>query len=217
MLDYAGGGVIHMVGGFAGLVGAIALGPRLGRFAVSGKPNIVERRSLPLAVQGALFLWFGWYGFAAGTATSGEDVNMTVASRAAVVTTMSAASSGLTALLTARSWTGRWDAFEAAAGVVAGLAASAAGSAVVEVWAGVVCGAVAGAAAVGGRIGLLAVWVDDPVGSSVLHGLSGAWGLLFVGLLADEDFIGEVYGSNMRGRDLQGIFYGGSGNLLAAQ
>eukprot|EP00803_Ostreobium_quekettii_P002463 evm.model.scf_1061.1 EVM.evm.TU.scf_1061.1 scf_1061:1209-4667(+) len=86
-----------------------------------------------------------------------------------------------------------------------------------QVWAGVVCGAVAGAAAVGGRIGLLAVWVDDPVGSSVLHGLSGAWGLLFVGLLADEDFIGEVYGSNMRGRDLQGIFYGGSGNLLAAQ
>ncbi|GFR40282.1 hypothetical protein Agub_g440, partial [Astrephomene gubernaculifera] len=100
MMDFAGSGVVHMVGGLAGLAGAIMLGPRMGRFDVDNKPLPLPGHSAVLVVLGTVLLWFGWYGFnPASTLFIDTPVMATVASRAAVTTTLGGAAGGVFCLI----------------------------------------------------------------------------------------------------------------------
>ncbi len=102
MMDYAGSGVVHMVGGFAGLAGCIMVGPRMGRFDSNGKPVEMPGHSATLVVLGTVLLWFGWYGFNPGSMLLIDNANNAmVVGRSAVTTTLSGAAGCLSCLMTA--------------------------------------------------------------------------------------------------------------------
>lgn len=98
MIDFAGSGVVHMVGGWAGLMGAFFVGPRIGRFDENGEPVPIKGHSVTLQVLGTFFLWYGWYGFNPGSALAIIGISNVVA-RCAVTTTMGAAAGGVTVLI----------------------------------------------------------------------------------------------------------------------
>ncbi|KAL3685020.1 hypothetical protein R1sor_003042 [Riccia sorocarpa] len=221
-IDFAGGVVVHMVGGIAGLWGAYIEGPRIGRFTRDGSPGMDMRgHNSPLVVLGTFLLWFGWFGFNPGSylkitrAFEGSDFegNSTAIARTGVTTTLSGCSVALTTLFARRYQTGHWNLPDVCNGLLAGFAAITAGCSVVNPWTAILCG-------------FGAAWVliicnsiaeeckyDDPLQAAQLHGGCGAWGMLFTGLFADEKLVLEKYGVG-RG---YGFLMGGGGHLLAAQ
>jgi len=216
MLDFAGSGVVHMTGGMAGLVGATIIGPRTGRFDSSGAPNPnFGGHSMTLVVLGTFMLWFGWYGFNPGSmlAINGAT-NLEVVGRASVTTTLSGATGGIFALLINRMRTGVWDLAQVCNGVLAGLVGITAGCAVVEPAAAILAGAVSAFVFEGGCTLLLMLQIDDPLSASPMHGFCGAWGVLYVGLMAKEQYVLQVYG---RTDSPYGAFYGGGGELFGCQ
>ena len=204
--DFAGSGVVHLSGGIAALMGAIMLGPRIGKYGPDGKPRAIPGHSLPFAMVGVFILWLGWFGFNPGSELAADSFVVWVA----VNTLLAAAAAGLSSTVTVWLRSGKPDLAMVGNGVLAGLVAITAG-----------CGAVngMGAAIIGGIAGILAVFavsifdrihVDDPVGAVSVHGVCGAWGVLAVGLFAryDDAFLG---------RDNAGLFYGGGIEQLAVQ
>ncbi|KAG2429741.1 hypothetical protein HXX76_010525 [Chlamydomonas incerta] len=215
MVDFAGSGVVHMTGGLAGLTGAWLVGPRLGRFDMDGRPVPMPGHSAILVVLGTVLLWFGWYGFNPGSALVADVRNSAlIAGRAAVTTTLSGAAGGLTCLLLGFFRHVAWDLISLCNGMLCGFVAVTAGCHVIEPWAALICGSCA-AFIFEGTVNLL-LWlrVDDVVSAGPMHGFCGAWGVLFVGLLAKEEYIQEAY---VRGSYPYGLFYGGGGLLLASQ
>jgi Amt family ammonium transporter len=215
MLDFAGSGVVHMVGGFAGLMGALIVGPRTGRFDANGRAVAMPGHNASLVVLGTFILWFGWYGFNPGSMLSiiGSD-SQEVVSRAAVTTTIAAASGGVTAMVLNYVLFHVWDLIAVCNGVLAGLVAITAGCAVVEPWAALLAG-VLGAIVIflAGKL-LLKLRIDDPLEACPMHGFCGALGVIYVGLMAKEEYVLQTYG---RTSSPYGLFYGGGGNLLACQ
>jgi len=215
MMDFAGSGVVHMTGGFAALIGAAMVGPRMGRFNDEGKPNDMKGHSATLVVLGTFFLWFGWYGFNPGSMLVVDGaVNSMVVARAAVVTTLGGASAGVSVLFIQKAKTGAWDLVNACNGALAGLVSVTAGCSLITPWIGIIAGAL------GGGIFLFARWfvlnvlkIDDPVDAAALHGFCGMWGVLVVGLFAKEQYVSEVYGHTGD----YGAFMGGEGRLLGCQ
>ena len=215
MIDFAGCGVVHMTGGFAALAGAYMVGPRIGRFTQDGQVADMPGHSATLVVLGTFLLWFGWYGFNPGSqlgvaSTSDADV----VARCAVTTTLSGAAAGLATLFMRKFQTGTWDLVTSCNGSLAGLVAITAGTSTLEPWAAIIAGAV------GALVFLFSKWfilyklrVDDPVDAIALHGCTGAWGLIVVGLFAADKYVAQAYSSD---QDV-GIFYGGNGKLLAAE
>jgi Amt family ammonium transporter len=213
MLDFAGSGIVHMVGGLAGLMGAYMVGPRIGRFAPDGSPNPMPGHSAPLAVLGTFILWLGWYGFNPGSqlALIGED-NAKVVARTAVTTTLSAASGGLTAMALNYKTNKILDLIAVCNGALAGLVAITAGCSTTAPWASIICGMLGAVCLKYSNALLLKLGIDDPLEAAPMHGFCGALGVLWVGFMAKREYVNDVFGI-----DEAGVFYGGSGKLLAAQ
>ncbi len=209
-LDFAGSGVVHLVGGSVGLAGAIVLGPRIGKYDRNGKPRPILGHSMSLATLGVFLLWFGWFGFNAGSTLSGHELRIAVV---AVNTNLAAAAGAIAAMLYIKNKTGRWDIGMTLNGALAGLVAITAPCAWVEAWAAVVIGFIAGLLVVASVFFLENRGVDDPVGAVSVHGACGIWGLISLGLFADG-----TYGNYTTDAPLAtGLFYGGGTGQLIAQ
>lgn len=208
MIDFAGSAVIHSLGGFAALAAAIFIGPRIGKFTFDGKVNIVPPSNLPLASVGAFILWFGWFGFNAGSTLSATNGSI---GHIAITTMLSAASGGAACILFTMFRYKKADPPMVINGSLAGLVSITAGCAFVSDGAAIGIGAFSGIAMV-----LVTEWlerrqIDDPVGAFAVHGISGSIGTLAVGLFALPSLTEGV------GRGYSGLFYGGGWNLLGVQ
>ncbi|MBW3596625.1 MAG: ammonium transporter, partial [Planctomycetes bacterium] len=194
--DFAGSIVVHAVGGFAGLAGALVLGPRIGRF-VNGKSVPMPGHNLTFAALGVFVLWVGWYGFNPGSQlafASEADTNATVL--IAVNTTLSAAAGAVIAMLVAWAMFKKPDLTMALNGALAGLVGITANCDCVTNVESVIIGGVAGVLVVAGVMLLDKLRIDDPVGAWPVHGLCGVWGGLATGIFgAEKNFMVQLYGT----------------------
>ncbi len=210
MVDFAGSTVVHSVGGWAALAGAILLGPRLGKYNKDGSSNAIPGHNIPLASLGVFILWFAWFGFNAGSTTSGTNLSIATI---AVTTNLSAAAAAITAMFTAWKRFGKPDTSMALNGALAGLVAITAGCAVVSPLSAIIIGAIAGILVVLSVEFIDKVLrVDDPVGAISVHGVCGAFGTLAVGLFAQSS-----YGNSSGVGDVNGLFFGGGLSLFVTQ
>jgi Amt family ammonium transporter len=181
-VDFAGSTIVHSVGGWAALMGAIFLGPRLGKYGADGKPRVIPGHSISFAVLGTLILWVGWYGFNPGSELAADGAIGPIA----LTTTLSAAAGAVMAMITSWVRGGKPDVAMTANGALAGLVGITAGCFSVHSWAAIVIGAVSGVLVVFAVGFFDRIKVDDPVGAISVHGVCGAWGTLAVGLFAAE-------------------------------
>lgn len=207
-IDFAGSTVVHSVGGWAGLMGAILLGPREGKYVTNGhgenKANAIPGHNIPLAALGVFILWFGWFGFNAGSTTAGTSVSIAVIS---VTTTLAASAGAVAAMMTVWLTFGLPDASMTLNGVLAGLVAITAGCANVSPLSAVLIGALAGVVVVFSvEFFDKILKIDDPVGAISVHGVCGALGTLMVGVFAQSEFGGT-----------SGLLFGGGLALLKTQ
>ncbi len=209
-VDFAGSSVVHMVGGVAGLAGAIVLGPRLGKYTKNGEPVAIPGHDIPMALAGTFILAFGWFGFNPGSTLAGGDLRIGVV---AVNTMLASAAGAFAAMLYVWMRYGKPDPSMLANGMLAGLVAITAPCAFVNSVSAVLIGGIAGVLVV------LSVFfvertlkVDDPVGAISVHGTCGAWGVLSLGLFADG-----VYGDGWNGvpGTVKGLFYGDASQFVA--
>ena len=204
-VDFAGSTVVHTVGGFAALTGTIILKPREGKYNIDGKANVLAGHSIPLASLGVFILWFGWFGFNAGSTLSVNDGS--TIGLVALNTNIAAALGGIAAMITVWKRFGKPDLSMAMNGALAGLVAITAPCAYVEPWAALLIGAIAGYLVVRGVELLDKLQIDDPVGAFPVHGMCGVWGTLSVG----------IFGKASLGLANNGIIYGGNPRQLGAQ
>lgn len=202
MIDFAGSTVVHSVGGWAALAGAILLGPRLGKYNKDGSSNAIPGHNIPLAALGVFILWFGWFGFNPGSTTSGTNLSIATI---AVTTNLAAAAGAIMAMFTAWIKFGKPDTSMALNGALAGLVAITAPCASVSPLSAILIGVMAGILVVLSVEFIDKVLrVDDPVGAISVHGVCGAWGTLAVGLFAEASY-GEASGVGA----VNGLFFGG--------
>jgi Amt family ammonium transporter len=194
--DFAGSLVVHAVGGFAGLAGAMVLGPRIGRFSKSGKPNAMPGSNLALSALGVLILWIGWYGFNPGSqlAIVGVD-NTNAVMLIAVNTTLAAAAGAVFAMFTAWYKFKKPDLTMALNGALAGLVGITANCDSVTNLEAIIIGLVAGILVVGGILLLDKLKIDDPVGAWPVHGLCGIWGGIAAGIFGGHPIVAQIIGS----------------------
>ena len=194
--DFAGSLVVHAVGGFAGLAGAIVLGPRIGRFGKNGNSKPMPGSNLALSALGVLILWIGWYGFNPGSqlAISGAD-NTNAVMLIAANTTLAAAAGTVAAMLLAWSLFKKPDLTMALNGALAGLVGITANCDSVTNIESITIGIVAGFLVVGGIMLLEKLKIDDPVGAWPVHGLCGIWGGIATGIFGGHPIIAQVIGS----------------------
>ena len=211
-IDFAGSGVVHMVGGFAGLVGAILVGPRIGKFS-GGRINAIPGHSIALGTLGMFVLWVGWYGFNPGSTLALSGGFAALAAKVAVTTTLAACAGGVTATIVSKMRTGVYDMGLTINGILGGLVAITAPCATVEPWAAIVIGAVGAVVVMFGVEALDRLHIDDPVGAVSVHGFGGLWGVLGVGLFASQSGIGTAYAET----DQYGLLVGGGFEQLGIQ
>lgn len=204
--DFAGSTVVHSVGGWIALAGAIMLGPRIGKYGSDGKARPIPGHSLVLGTLGVFLLWIGWFGFNPASYTAGIGS----ISRVAMTTNLAASAGTVTALVTAWIVMGKPDLTMALNGSLAGLVAITAPCDLVTANASILIGAVAGVLVVLSVFFFDRIHVDDPVGAVSVHCVNGVWGTLAVGLFAAPEACG--YGNTMTG-----LFYGGGFKFLGVQ
>jgi Amt family ammonium transporter len=195
--DFAGSTVVHSVGGWLALMGAIALGPRLGRFDKNGKPVAIPGHSITLVVLGVFILWMGWFGFNPGSQLAIQGGNADAVALVAVTTNLAAAAGGLVAMTL--SWlfvTKKPDLGTTLNGVLAGLVAITAPTAFVTPAASILIGAVGGVIVVYGALWLEKLKIDDPVSAVPVHLMNGIWGTLAVGIFATEGGVTGLIAGN---------------------
>ncbi|XP_027349091.1 ammonium transporter 1 member 2-like [Abrus precatorius] len=223
VIDFAGSGVVHLVGAIAGLWGAFIEGPRIGRFDHAGKPVPMRGHSGTLVVLGTFMLWFGWYGFNPGSflnilkAYGGRGSyygQWSAIGRTGVTTTLSGCAAALATLFGKRMQTGHWNVTDVCNGLLGGFAAITAGCSVVDPWAAIICGFVAAWVLIGCNLLAEKLKYDDPLEAAQLHGGCGTWGIIFTALFAKKEYVNEVY-PGFPNRPY-GLFMGGGGKLLAA-
>ncbi len=184
--DFAGSAVVHGVGGFAALAGALVLGPRIGRF-VNGKSMPMPGHSLPIAALGVFILWFGWYGFNPGSQLAFQgtgDIDATM--HIAVTTTLAAAAGGLIATLLSWGVFGKPDLSMGLNGILGGLVGITACCDCMSHMMAIVVGGISGVLIILGVLMLDKLRIDDPVGAFPVHGLCGVWGCLAIGILPNS-------------------------------
>ena len=186
--DFAGSAIVHSVGGVLAFVGAICLGPRLGKYDKDGKSRAIPGHNLMAAALGVFILWFGWFGFNPGSqlAASGE-VNRVAISHVFLTTNLAAVAGGFATMFTSWIKYGKPSLSLTLNGVLAGLVGITAGCDLVAPWAAVVIGLVCGVALVFSIEFIdTKLHIDDPVGASSVHGVCGILGTVMTGLLAIE-------------------------------
>lgn len=203
-VDFAGSGLVHLVGGVAALVGAIVIGPRLGKFSKDGKPLAIPGHSMPMAILGVMLLFIGWFGFNPGSELA---ANLAVPILA-VLTAFAAAAGGLTAMIVSWIVLGKPDVSMAGNGMLAGLVAICSGIGDMNAFGTLATGAIAGGIVVFAVLGIERAGIDDPVGAFSVHGVGGFWGLVATGLFAT---------TNSTGGGNSGLFAGGGAGLLVDQ
>jgi ammonium transporter, Amt family len=178
--DFAGSTVVHSVGGWAALMGAAFLGPRIGKYNSDGSVNAIPGHNLSIATLGCLILWLGWFGFNPGS-TMGVSW---LIGHIAMTTNIAAAFGGAAATITAWIVLGKPDLSMVINGILAGLVAVTAPCAFIPVWAAAVIGAIGGIIVVFSVLYFDRIKIDDPVGATSVHLVNGIWGTLAVGLFA---------------------------------
>ena len=204
--DFAGSTIVHLTGGVAALVGAYLIGPRIGKYGEDGKPRAIPGHNVGYAVIGVFILWFGWFGFNAGSELAADEVvpflamNTLIAAAAGVI--------GATAIIWLK--TGVADVAMAGNGALAGLVSITAPVGTVTPVFALVIGLVGGVIVVFSVLAFDKIKIDDPVGAISVHGTCGIWGTLSIGLFAkyDDAFLG---------REDAGLIYGGGFDQLAMQ
>lgn len=200
-IDFAGSGVIHMLGGVISLVGCAIVGPRKGKF--DGGEPIVPSSVFNVCI-GTFILWFGWFGFNAGSTLGVSGGSYVTSARVCACTQVCAAFGGCSAYVVHKMMNGDWDVTVFANGLLAGLVSITAGCSnmnlVPTAFIGIVGGAVM---VVAGKI-LDAVKIDDAVGAFPVHGAAGAWGVLAAGLFDVDN--GALNGGEALGTSIKGLF-----------
>lgn len=201
-VDFAGSTIVHSVGAWIGLAGAMILGPRLGKYGKDGKAKAIPGHNIGFGALGVFILWFGWFGFNAGSELAATGESTSAIAKIALTTNLSAAAGAITAMFVSWMRYKRPTLSLSLNGALAGLVAITAGTAAVTPLGAVIIGAIAGVVLV------LSVEfidqklkVDDPVGAISVHGVCGALGTLLVGVFATDG----------------GLLYGGGLNLLGIQ
>jgi Amt family ammonium transporter len=201
--DFAGSTVVHSVGAWVGLAGAVVIGPRIGKYTADGKARAIPGQNLALGALGVFILWFGWFGFNPGSqlAAAGTE-NAKAISHIFITTNLAAGAGAVTAMIVTWTKYKRPSLSLTLNGALAGLVAITAGCDAVSPGGAVIIGIMAGTLLVFGVEFIdKKLRVDDPVGAISVHGLNGAMGTLAVGLFSTSD----------------GLFYGAGAAQLVSQ
>ncbi|MGM0500016.1 MAG: ammonium transporter [Bacillota bacterium] len=198
IIDFAGSTVVHSVGGWAALAGAIVLGPRIGKYNEDGTANALPGHNLLMAALGVFILWFGWFGFNPGSTVAGTDLSI---ASIAVTTNLAAAAGAVMAMIVSWIKYGKADVSMTLNGALAGLVGITAGTANVGNLSAVIIGALAGMIVIYSVEFFDKLQIDDPVGAVSVHGVCGAFGTLAVGIFATDG----------------GLLFGGGISLLITQ
>ena len=204
-IDFAGSSIVHSVGGWAALVAAFMVGPRIGKY-VNGKVMPIPGHNQILATLGVFILWFGWFGFNGGSQLAWGGADATAASNVVLITNLAAAAGGLGALITTWIWYGKPNLAQTLNGCLAGLVSITAGCGNMTTGGAVLAGLI------GGIIVVFSIEfiekklkIDDAIGAASVHGVAGAWGTLVIGLWGVD------------GDTAIGLFNGGGTAQLGAQ
>lgn len=206
MWDFAGSTVVHSVGGWAALAGALMLGQRFGKYGNNGTINPIPGHNLGMATLGTFILWLGWFGFNPGSTMAANPQDI---ARICVTTNSAAAAAILGATITSWMLLGKPDIGMTLNGCLAGLVAITAPCAFVSVGSSVIIGFIAGILVVLSVIGFDRIKIDDPVGALSVHLINGMWGTFALGLFARDSMMPNTTGN--------GLFFGGGAKLLFAQ
>jgi Amt family ammonium transporter len=194
-IDFAGSTVVHSIGGWAALAGALVIGPRMGRYGPDGRPRALPGHNLVLATLGMFILWFGWFGFNAGSTTAATvDIGLI-----AVNTNLAAAAGSVAAMITAWTFLKHPDATMMINGALAGLVGITAGCANVTPGSAIVIGLIAGVTVVFSVLFFDRMRIDDPVGAISVHGVCGAWGTLAAGLFNADGVTASIVTTQLIG------------------
>ncbi|MGQ0601268.1 MAG: ammonium transporter [Anaerolineales bacterium] len=214
-VDFAGSGPVHMIGGAIALAGAVAIGPRIGRFNKDGSANAIPGHNIPMGILGTIILFFGWFGFNPGSSLGFVGGFGALATNAAVNTLIAGAFGGCAAM--AYMWfissTRKPDPSMSVNGILAGLVAITAPCAFVDSAAAAIIGSVAGVLVCLATVWLEKARIDDPVGAVPVHFVNGIWGVLAVGIFANAH--PATAGWNGVETAVTGLIAGGTTQILA--
>jgi Amt family ammonium transporter len=212
--DFAGSTLVHSVGGWGALAGALLLGPRLGKY-VGGKIHPIPGSNMPMATVGVFLLWLGWFGFNGGSVLS-ADPELT--SFVLVTTCLAAASGAVAAMFCSWFITSKPDLSMSLNGILAGLVGITAGADTVTVLGAVIIGLAAGGLVVGSVLFFDRIKIDDPVGAISVHLVCGIWGTLAVGIFStnpEHSFLTQLIGVGAYGLFAAGCAFAIFGVLKA--
>lgn len=189
--DFAGSTIVHSVGGWAALVLATIIGPRLGKYDEDGTVNVIQGSNMPLAVIGVFLLWFGWFGFNGGSVLSADPAAVSLV---LVTTALAAAAGGFSAATVAKIIEKKSNLTMTLNGILAGLVGITAGADQMAIWEAVVIGGIAGVL-VYFAVRLLdeKIKIDDPVSAVSVHLVCGIWGTLAVGIFGNLASLNQLY------------------------
>lgn len=214
-VDFAGSGVVHMIGGAVGLAGAIVIGPRIGKFNKDGSANTIPGHNIALGVLGTVILFFGWFGFNPGSSLGFTGAFRNLAVNAAINTLLAGSASGCAAMI--YIWlfgpTHKPDPSMSVNGILAGLVAITAPCAFVDSLGAVIIGLVAGVWVCLASVLLDKLKIDDPVGAVPVHFFNGLWGVLAVGIFANGN--PDTAAWNGIATPVTGLLYGGTTQIFA--
>ena len=215
VIDFAGSGVVHLVGGVSALVACYMLGPRIGRFELNTDDTMVVRPLYPhsaaLQAIGVFILWIGWYGFNIGSLInfSGQ-----AAGRIFITTTISASSSAITAVLITYIWSKSYGFAETSNSILAGLVSITAGCATTRIEFSFLIGFVGAVVYLSWSNLMLYMHLDDVVDAVAVHGACGIWGVFAAALFAYGPYVEDIY-DIVDSSSSKGVIYGGDGRLVA--
>ncbi|MDH3347070.1 MAG: ammonium transporter [Desulfobulbaceae bacterium] len=194
-IDFAGSTVVHSVGGWCALAGAMVLGPRIGKYGSKGEIKAIPGHNIPMAAIGVFILWLGWFGFNPGSTTTGD----TSIAMIFVNTNLSAAAGAVGAMITSWIIFKKPDIGMSLNGALAGLVGITAGCANVNPSSSIIIGLISGIIVVFSVMTLDRIHIDDPVGAVSVHGVCGAWGTLAAGLFDMGGISAKVIGVQLLG------------------